>query len=123
MLRNVSVPVALLRPAWFMENAAWDVESARQSVVRSFLQPLSHKIPMVSTRDIAETAAAILEETGQGVRVVELEAPARYSADNVAAGPAGALGTKVRNNESVPRCAIMSPCRANPRRNSSNPKE
>lgn len=102
MLRNVSVPVALLRAAWFMENAAWDVESAKQGVVRSFLQPLAHKIPMVSTRDIAKTAAAIFEETWQGVRVVELEGPARYSADDVAAALAGALGTKVRS-ELVPR--------------------
>ena len=62
MLRNVSIPVALLRAAWFMENAAWDVESAKQGVVRSFLQPLAHKIPMVSTKDIAKTVAEILEE-------------------------------------------------------------
>jgi NAD(P)H dehydrogenase (quinone) len=37
-----------------------------------------------------------------GVRVVELEGPARYSADDVAAALANALGTAVRN-ESVPR--------------------
>jgi NAD(P)H dehydrogenase (quinone) len=102
MLRTVSVPVALLRAAWFMENAAWDLESARQGAVRSFLQPLAHKISMVSTKDIARTAAEMLEENWQGVRVVELEGPARYSADDVAAALAGALGTKVRN-EAVPR--------------------
>ena len=102
MLRAVSVPVTFLRAAWFMENAAWDVESARQGAVRSFLQPLAHKIPMVSTKDIARTAAEILEETWQGVRVVELEGPARYSANDVATALARALGTKVRN-ESVPR--------------------
>jgi NAD(P)H dehydrogenase (quinone) len=102
MLRTVSVPVALLRAAWFMENAAWDVESARQGAVRSFLQPLAHKIAMVSTKDIAKTAAELLEERWQGVGVVELEGPARYSADDVAAALAGALGTKVRI-EAVPR--------------------
>jgi NAD(P)H dehydrogenase (quinone) len=102
MLRTVSIPVALLRAAWFMENAAWDVESAKLGTVRSFLQPLAHKIPMVSTKDIAKTVAEILEEMWQSVRVVELEGPARYSADDVAAALAGALGTKVRN-ESVPR--------------------
>jgi NAD(P)H dehydrogenase (quinone) len=102
MLRTVSVPVTLLRAAWFMENASWDVESAKRGVVRSFLQPPLHKIPMVSTKDIANTAAAILEETWQGVRVVELEGPARYSADDVAAALADVLGTTVRN-ESVPR--------------------
>lgn len=102
MLRTVSVPVALLRAAWFMENAAWDLDSARQGTVRSFLQPPAHKIPMVSTKDIAKTAAEILVESWQGVRIVELEGPARYSADDVAAALAGALGTKV-SNESVPR--------------------
>jgi NAD(P)H dehydrogenase (quinone) len=102
MLRTVSVPVTLLRAAWFMENAAWDVDSARQGTIRSFLQPLAHKIAMVSTKDIAKTAAEILEESWQGVRVVELEGPARYSADDVAAALAGALGTEVRN-ESVQR--------------------
>jgi uncharacterized protein YbjT (DUF2867 family) len=102
MLRTVSVPVTLLRAAWFMENAAWDVESARQGAVHSFLQPPAHKIPMVSTKDIAMTAAEILEESWQGVRVVELEGPARYCADDVAGALAGALGRKVRN-ESVPR--------------------
>ena len=102
MLRTVSVPVALLRAAWFMENAAWDVETAKQGVVRSFLQPLAHKISMVSTKDIARTASGILEQRWQGVRLVELEGPARYSADDVAAALASALGTKVRN-ESVPR--------------------
>lgn len=102
MLRTTSVPVTLLRAAWFMENAAWDVESARQGAVWSFLQPLAHKIPMVSTKDIAKTAAELLEETWQGVWVVELEGPARYSANDLAVALAGALGTKVRN-ESVPR--------------------
>ncbi len=48
MLRTVSVPVAFLRAAWFMENAAWDIESARSGVVHSFLQPLDHRIQLNS---------------------------------------------------------------------------
>jgi len=36
MLRTVSVPVAFLRAAWFMENASWDVESAKSGVIHSF---------------------------------------------------------------------------------------
>ena len=55
-LRTVPVPVAFLRAAWFMENAAWDIESAKSGVVHSFLQPLDHRIPMVATEDIAQTA-------------------------------------------------------------------
>ncbi|MFC5862824.1 NmrA family NAD(P)-binding protein [Acidicapsa dinghuensis] len=102
MLRTVSVPVAFLRAAWFMENTSWDVESARTGVVHSFLQPLDHQIPMVSTVDIARTATELLSETWQGVRVVELEGPERYSANDVA----GALGSALGNNvgiQAVPR--------------------
>src|SRR5258705_2761654 len=71
-LRTTSVPIALLRAAWFMENAAWDVEAARKGVVPSFLQPLDHRIPMVAASDIARTAAELLNETWMGVRVIEL---------------------------------------------------
>src|SRR6202046_2508012 len=62
MLRTVSVPVALLRAGWFMENAAADIEAARSGVVSSFLQPLDHAIPMVATADIGRTAAALLRD-------------------------------------------------------------
>jgi NAD(P)H dehydrogenase (quinone) len=104
MLRTVSVPVAFLRAAWFMENASWDVASAKTGVVHSFLQPLDHKIPMIATQDIAQTAVELLGETWQGVRVVELEAHERYSAADVAAAFASALGTPVRT-EIVPRAS------------------
>jgi len=102
MLRTVPVPVAFLRAAWFMENAAWDIESAKSGVVHSFLQPLDHRIPMVATEDIAQTAVELLGQSWKGVRVVELEGPARYSADDVAAALASVLYTPVRN-EIVPR--------------------
>src|ERR1700678_3810007 len=90
MLRTVPVPVAFLRAAWFMENASWDIESARSGVVHTFLQPLDHRIPMVATEDIAQTAVELLGELWKGVRIVELEGPARYSADDIAAALASA---------------------------------
>ena len=102
MLRTVPVPVAFLRAAWFMENAAWDLESAKSGVVHSFLQPLDHPIPMVATEDIAQTAVELLGQSWNGVRLVELEGPERYSSNDVAAALASALGTPVRN-EIVPR--------------------
>jgi NAD(P)H dehydrogenase (quinone) len=101
MLRTTSVPVALLRAAWFMENAAWDVEAARKGVIPSFLQPLDHRIPMVAADDIARTAAELLGEAWTGVRIVELEGPRRYSANDVAAGLGAALQRPVRA-EAVP---------------------
>jgi NAD(P)H dehydrogenase (quinone) len=102
MLRTVPVPVAFLRAAWFMENAAWDIESAKSGVVHSCLQPVDHKIPMVATEDIARTAVELMGESWKGVRIVELEGPERYSANDVAAALASALQTPVRN-EIVPR--------------------
>jgi len=102
MLRTVPVPVAFLRAAWFMENAAWDIESAKSGVVHSFLQPLDHRIPMVATEDIAQTAVELLDQSWNGVRIVELEGPERYSSNDVAAELASALHAPVRN-EIVPR--------------------
>jgi NAD(P)H dehydrogenase (quinone) len=104
MLRTVSVPVAFLRAAWFMENASWDVASAKTGVVHSFLQPLDHKIPMIATKDISQFAVELLGDTWQGVRVAELEASVRYSAADVAAAFESALGTPVRT-EIVPRAS------------------
>jgi NAD(P)H dehydrogenase (quinone) len=95
-LRTVSVPVAFLRAAWFMENASWDVEAAKAGVVSSFLQPLDHPIPMVATADIGSTAANLLRESWTGLRIVELEGPRRYSANDIAAGFAEAVGHPVR---------------------------
>jgi len=101
MLRTTSVPIALLRAAWFMENATWDVEAARRGLIPSFLQPLDHRIPMVAAGDIARTAAELLDETWMGVRVIELEGPRRYSANDIAAGFSAALEHPVRT-EAVP---------------------
>ena len=101
-LRKLPVPVAFLRAGWFMENASGDVEAARNGVVPCFLQPLDHVIPMVATADIGRTAAALLQEDWNGVRVVELEGPRRYSAADIGRAFAAALGREV-HMEPVPR--------------------
>jgi uncharacterized protein YbjT (DUF2867 family) len=101
-LRSLTLPVALLRAGWFMENAAWDLDAARQGVIPSFLQPLEHPIPMVATADISRLAARVLGESWKGTRVLELEGPVRCSARDVAQGFAVALGRPVRA-EPVPR--------------------
>jgi NAD(P)H dehydrogenase (quinone) len=101
-LRQSPMPVAFLRAGWFMENASWDVEAARNGVVPSFLQPLDHVVPMVATADIGRMAAALLQESWNGVRIVELEGPSRYSAADIGRAFAAALGREVRM-EPVPR--------------------
>ena len=72
-LRHLTMPVCTLRPAWFMENFAWDVASAREEgVLPSFLQPLDRTIPMAATADIARLAADLLLQSGSASRTVEL---------------------------------------------------
>jgi uncharacterized protein YbjT (DUF2867 family) len=95
-LGTLSLPVTFLRPAWFMENAAWDLPPARETgVIPNFLQPLDRKLPMVSTADVGRVAAELLQESRTGNRVVELEGPRRISPDDIAAGYAHLLGRAV----------------------------
>jgi uncharacterized protein YbjT (DUF2867 family) len=104
-LRQLSPPLTFLRPAWFMENAAWDVAAARdEGILHSFLQPLDRPVPMVATADIGHLAAELLLESWQGVREVELEGPRRVSALDIAQTFARILGRPVRA-EAVPRAS------------------
>jgi uncharacterized protein YbjT (DUF2867 family) len=90
------MPVTFLRPGWFMENAAWDVASARdQGVVPSFLQPLDQPVPMVATADVGRVAAQLLQQSWNGVRVVELEGPQRVTPLDIADTFARILGRVV----------------------------
>ncbi|QBR02575.1 NmrA family NAD(P)-binding protein [Paraburkholderia pallida] len=96
-LREMPMPVTFLRPGWFMENAAWDIASARdEGVIASYLQPLDKPVPMVATADVGRVAAELLQQTWSGVRVVELEGPRRVSPSDLAAGFARVLGRPVR---------------------------
>jgi NAD(P)H dehydrogenase (quinone) len=96
-LADVDLPITFLRAAWFMENAEWDVASARErGVVTSYLQPLDRPVPMVSIHDVGRVAADLLRETWTGRRIVELEAAGRTTPNAVAAAFAKALGAPVR---------------------------
>ena len=101
-LGGLPMPVTFLRAAWFMENAAWDIASAKSGLIQSYLQPLDRPIPMVSTDDVGRAAAALLKERWEGKRVVELEGAQRVSPNALAAAFAKVLGTPVRA-EVVPR--------------------
>ena len=96
-LYEMPVPVTFLRPGWFMENAAWDIASARDDgVVASFLQPLDKPVPMVATDDVGRVAAELLQQTWAGTRVIELEGPRRVSPNDLAAAFAKVLDREVR---------------------------
>jgi uncharacterized protein YbjT (DUF2867 family) len=94
-LRNVSIPVAFLRAAWFMENAAWDVAAAFEGQIKSYLQPLDRRIEMVSVRDIGRTAADLMREDWTGSRLIELSGPSQYSPEDEAAAFSAALNRPV----------------------------
>jgi uncharacterized protein YbjT (DUF2867 family) len=102
-LGTLPLPVTFLRPAWFMENAAWDLPPARDTgVIPSFLRPLDRKIPMVGTADVGRVAAELLQQSWNGNRVVELEGPERISPNDIAASYAHLLGRPI-SARAVPR--------------------
>jgi uncharacterized protein YbjT (DUF2867 family) len=95
-LSELALPITFLRPAWFMENAAWDLTPARDTgVIQSFLQPLDRCIPMVATADIGRVAAKLLQEKIDRHRVVELAGPRLVSPEDIAASFARLLGREV----------------------------
>lgn len=98
------MPVAFVRAAWFMENAAWDLPLASdQGELASHLQPLDKQFPMVSTEDVGRVAAEVLAGPAwAGRRVVELEGPRRYSPQDVASALSQVVRRPVRPR-AVPR--------------------
>jgi len=102
-LGALPIPVTFLRPGWFLENALWDVASARDDgVIHSFLMPLDKPVAMVATKDIGAMAATLIQQDWTGNRVVELEGPRRVSPNDLAAAFAKVLTRPVRA-EIVPR--------------------
>ncbi|TSD77130.1 NAD-dependent epimerase/dehydratase family protein [Pseudomonas sp. KBS0710] len=95
-LSTLDIPVTFLRPAWFMENALYDVIAARETgVIHSFLQPLDKAVPMIATADIGTLAAQLLQQAWAGHRVVELEGQ-WVSPNDIAQGLSQVLGRDVR---------------------------
>jgi NAD(P)H dehydrogenase (quinone) len=96
MLGEVSLPIAILRPGWFMENSAQNVTSARdQGVIYSFLAPAEKGFPFIATAEIGQIGAELLQETWTGHRVVELTGPRPVSPNDLAAGFAKVLGRPI----------------------------
>jgi len=94
---GLPMPVAFLRPGWYMENARWDIAAAIDTgVIPSLLQPLDRPVPMVATADVGRMAADLLLQTWTGRRIVELEGPRRVAPNEIAAALAAILGRPVR---------------------------
>jgi NAD(P)H dehydrogenase (quinone) len=96
-LRKLSVPLTILRPAWFIDNAAWDVASARETgVIHSFLQPMDRTFSMVAAKDVGRVAADLIQQDWTGTRVAELEGPGRVAPNDLADAFTSVLGKQVR---------------------------
>ena len=96
-LRKLGLPLTILRPAWFIDNAAWDVAEARETgLIHSFLLPTDKPFPMVAANDVGRVAADLIQEDWTGTRVVELEGPCRVTPNDLAAAFASAIGRPVR---------------------------
>jgi NAD(P)H dehydrogenase (quinone) len=96
-LRQLPLPLTILRPAWFIDNAAWDVASARETgLIHSFLLPTDKAFPMVAAKDVGRVAADLIREDWSGVRVVELEGPCRVTPNDLADAFASVVGKPVR---------------------------
>jgi NAD(P)H dehydrogenase (quinone) len=95
-LRQLPLALTILRPAWFIDNVAWDIASARDTgIIHSFLQPTDRAIPMVAAKDVGRVAAKLIQEDWSGTRVVELEGPQRVSPNALADTLASVLGRPV----------------------------
>jgi len=94
-LGALPVPSAFLRAGWFMENSAWDVDSAREGKLFAFLQPIDRQFPLVATQDIGRTAVDILLQSWTGPRHIEVAGPRKYSPREVAETFASILGHPV----------------------------
>jgi NAD(P)H dehydrogenase (quinone) len=96
-LRQVALPLTILRPAWFIDNAEWDVASARETgVIHSYLTPTDKAFPMVAARDVGRAAAKLIQEDWVGTRIVDLEGPARVSPNDLASAFGSILGRGVK---------------------------
>jgi len=96
-LLNLRIPLTMLRPAWFIDNAAWDLASARDTgLIHSFLQPTNKAIPMVAAKDVGQAAADLIQEEWVGTRIVELEGPCRITPNDLADAFATVLARLVR---------------------------
>jgi NAD(P)H dehydrogenase (quinone) len=96
-LRQLPLPLTILRPAWFIDNVASDVASARDmGLIRSFLLPTYKRFPMVAANDVGRVAADLIREGWSGVRVVELEGPYRVSPNDLADAFTSVVGRQVQ---------------------------
>jgi uncharacterized protein YbjT (DUF2867 family) len=105
-LSKLKTPITFVRAAYFQENWGSVAGAAKaQGILPSFLTP-GRAISQVATPDIGRVAAEALIEGPRGLRHIELEGPARYTPEEVAASFGRALEKHVQL-VSVPEAGII----------------
>lgn len=95
-LAGTGIARTILRPTYFMTNWGNVLPLAReQGILPSMLQPLDRPVTMVSTDDIGEVAAELLQEPVPDVRTLHLIGPREYSPHDVATAAGRLLGRDV----------------------------
>jgi uncharacterized protein YbjT (DUF2867 family) len=95
--------LTILRPAWFMENYFWDLDSIKN--MNSIFMALSGDVtvPMIATADIADRAARLI--TGPAPSrptIVPLHGPKDYSLDECARIISRVIGREVKHVQVPP---------------------
>jgi NAD(P)H dehydrogenase (quinone) len=95
-LNGLNVPSVAIRAGWFMDNHKSQVRSARESgILHSMLDPLDLSVPMISSTDIGNVAAMLLQRSSTPSSVVELAHPHAYSMNDVARAISTSIGRPV----------------------------
>jgi len=100
---QVTKGLTILRPAWFMDNNLWHIDSIKN--MNSIFMPLSGDVtvPMIATVDIADRAARVI--TGpvpSRPTIVSLHGPKDYSMDECARIISRVIGKEVKHVQVPP---------------------
>jgi uncharacterized protein YbjT (DUF2867 family) len=98
--------VTVLRAAYFLENWATVLGSARDNGVLPSFLTVDRKIPTVATKDVGRVAAEALLDPAPGRRVIELAGPEDCSPNDLARILSSLLGREVRA-EQAPLAAVV----------------
>ena len=105
-LHRQPIATSIIRGAYYMSNWDMSLGTARSDGRVNTFFPAAFKLPMVAPHDIAKFAAVLLTGTTERVGLHYIEGPERYSAADVAAAFAHALGRTV-TSETIPQSRWM----------------
>jgi uncharacterized protein YbjT (DUF2867 family) len=101
-LKAQPIPATIQRAGYYMSNWAPSLAAVRESGILPSMLPAGLRIPMVAPEDLGKAAARWLTEPVERTGLHYVEGPEPYSAADVAAAFAAALGRPVEVQE-IPR--------------------